>query len=293
MNLQIGKSPLPYAGIREIKQDTLLDDNLKAQLAEDGFDEIIFQKGEQVFIAYQRDMDLSALQLNLDNTLPVEEAGQLSVDGEAVQLLWKDDENRSAGSTLSTLAQSAVQGAGKLMQNPYGRAASIGFASGLVLAVADRNLDTRYDYFQIKPGRKFGRNYQFVPFRSMPALPNHPRGMMLGPNNLTQFRLHRALSVGAPVGAATVGLKAGLEDKVSLTTPLLGLGAAAGGFVAGGLVGTLGDQLVKQAVRNPKTSLAVAGVALAAVGADLAISRMNAPEAQAPSTAVIDRISAP
>ena len=143
--LHIGKASLSVEGIRPLKSDVKTDDaSLKNQLQKDGYDEIIFQKGDQLFIAYQKNMDLSKLQVNLDpakfDVNTAYDAGQLSVDGDAVRVLYVDDENKDSmwAQPFKSMGR-AVTG---LVNHPEGKSALLSFAAGATARAIGGNVSS-------------------------------------------------------------------------------------------------------------------------------------------------------
>jgi len=255
--LNIGKATLSVEGIRPLKADVKADDAaMKAQLQNDGYDEIIFKKGDQLYIAYQKNMDLGKLNLNLDaakfDINAAYDAGQLSMNGDAVQVLYVDDENKS--SMWTQPFKTAAQGVTSLLNHPFGKAAMLGFVGGAVTVVAGRNLNID------------GSGMQAKAFT----------GTLLG------------TGIGSVVG----GLKAGAEhDEPEFWDTGAGVGSAALGYGAGALAGLGGDVLVKAAKDNVKIAAITAGVTAAVVGTGIAIDALS--DSNKPATMrVINRISA-
>lgn len=138
-DLRIGNAKLSVEGIRPLKKDVALDDNLKSQLSNDGFDEVIFQKGDQLYIAYQKNMNLDNLQLNgADfNVNSAYDMGQLSQDGDAVKVLHFDDENKD--SLWVAPFKSFGSSVKSLVNHPFGKSALLGFASGTAMSIVGSN----------------------------------------------------------------------------------------------------------------------------------------------------------
>lgn len=239
--LRIGNSVLSVEGIRPLKNDVKLDDAaLKNQLQKDGFDEIIYKKGDQLFIAYQKNMDVSKLSLNLDKNAfdpnSAYDAGQLSVDGDAVEVLYVDDENKS--SLWAAPYKSVASGVKSMINDPYGKAALLGFVGGAATVVTKRNL-------QLGDGYKLAAN------------PTHSKVLT-------------GTIVGTSLGTVAGGLKAASEtgDGSSLV-------AAAAGYGAGALAGWGGDLLVKAVKENPKVAAITVGVTALVVGTGVAMDYIS------------------
>jgi hypothetical protein len=138
-DLRIGKAIIPVEGIKQLKDVKSLEDpNIKAQLMKDGLDEIVFQKGDKVFIAYKQNLDLSRLKLNLENfdENSAYDAGQLSQDGEAVKVLFTDDENKESFWTApyADMGRAVTD----LINDPIGKSALVGFIGGASAMVANK-----------------------------------------------------------------------------------------------------------------------------------------------------------
>jgi hypothetical protein len=261
-DLRIGNASLSVEGIRPLKKDVQIDDQLKNQLSKDGFDSIIFKKGDEMFIAYQKNMKLDNLKLNPDiNTFDVNSAydmGQMSVNGDAVQVLHVDDENKD--SFWVAPYKSAANGVKSLVNNPFGKAALLGFAGGVVSTVLGKNL-------------------------------NLPDGYGSGGNAVHQ-KLMNATLLGTAGGGVIGGLKAGAEsDTPEFWDTGAGIGAAALGYGAGALVGAGADELVKLAAKNGKVAAMSVGIAAVVVGTGVALDAMS--DNNKPATyRVINQISA-
>lgn len=140
-NLRIGNASVSVEGIRPLKKGVEVNDQLKTQLSKDGLDSIIFKKGDELFIAYQKNMKLDNLNLNLDDknfdVNSAYDAGQLSIDGDAVQVLHVDDENRDS---FWVAPFKSVGNAVKSMVNdPFGKAALLGFVGGATTTLVGTN----------------------------------------------------------------------------------------------------------------------------------------------------------
>jgi len=235
-DLRIGNASLSVEGIRPLKKDVQIDDKLKSQLSKDGFDSIIFKKGDEMFIAYQKNMKLDNLKLNPDiNTFDVNSAydmGQMSVDGDAVQVLHVDDENKD--SFWVAPYKSVANGVKSLINNPFGKAAVLGFVGGATTALVGQH------------SSKVGE------------------------------RVFNATFLGTAGGSVIGGLKAGAEsDKPEFWDTGAGLGSAALGYGAGALVATGADELVKLAAQNGKVAAMSVGIAAVVVGTGIAIDAMS------------------
>lgn len=235
-DLRIGNASLSVEGIRPLKKDVQIDDKLKSQLSKDGFDSIIFKKGDEMFIAYQKNMKLDNLKLNPDiNTFDVNSAydmGQMSVDGDAVQVLHVDDENKD--SFWVAPYKSVANGVKSLINNPFGKAAVLGFVGGATTALVGQH------------SGKVGE------------------------------RVFNATFLGTTGGSVIGGLKAGAEsDKPEFWDTGAGLGSAALGYGAGALVATGADELVKLAAQNGKVAAMSVGIAAVVVGTGIAIDALS------------------
>ncbi|HEY9843143.1 MAG: hypothetical protein ACAI44_21725, partial [Candidatus Sericytochromatia bacterium] len=232
-------------------------------LQKDGYDEIIFQKGDQLFIAYQKNMDLSKLQVNLDpakfDVNAAYDAGQLSLDGDAVRVLYVDDENKT--SMWTQPFKTAGQGVTSLLNHPMGKAAMLGFVGGAVTAVAGSHLNWDSDY-------------------------------SWKPANPSQFKAFYGTLIGTAAGGAIGGLKAGAEydGGPGFWDTGAGLGSAALGYGAGALAGWGGNALVMAAKNNGKIAAITAGVTAAVVGTGIAMDLLS--DRNKPATMrVINKIS--
>lgn len=262
--LHIGKASLSVEGIRPLKADVKADDAaLKGQLQKDGYDEIIFKKGDQLYIAYQKNMDLSKLNLNLDPAKFDENSaydpGQLSMNGDAVQVLYIDDENKT--SMWTQPFKTAAQGVTSLVNHPLGKAAMLGFIGGAITTVAGKhlNFDTDYSNKALNPG---------------------------------QHKAFYGTLIGTGAGTVIGGLKAGAEYDGGPGTwdTGAGLGIAAVGYGAGAAAGWAGNALVEAAKSNGKIAAISVGVTAAVVGTGLAIDALG--DNNKPATMrVINRIS--
>jgi len=264
--LNIGKATLSVEGIRPLKADVKADDAaLKNQLQKDGYDEIIFKKGDQLFIAYNKNMELGKLNLNLDATKFDEnaayDAGQLSLNGDAVQVLYVDDENKS--SMWAQPFKTAAEGVTSLLNHPMGKAAMLGFVGGAITTVAGNRLDW---------GTK-GYGSELIN-------PAHNKAFM-------------GTLIGTGAGAVVGGLKAGAEydGGPGFWDTGAGLAAAAGGYGAGALAGWGGNALVEAARHNGKIAAISVGVTAAVVGTGIALDALS--DGNKPATMrVINKISA-
>lgn len=265
-DLRIGNASLSVEGIRPLKKDVEINDQLKNQLAKDGFDSVIFKKGDEMFIAYQKNMKLDNLKLNPDiNTFDVNSAydmGQMSVDGDAVQVLHVDDENKD--SFWVAPYKSAANGVKSLINNPFGKAALLGFAGGAVSAVLGKNLSLG--------------GYSEAAKVYVEANPVHTK-------------LMNATLLGTAGGGVIGGLKAGAEsDTPEFWDTGAGIGAAALGYGAGALVGAGADELVKLAAKNGKVAAMSVGIAAVVVGTGIALDAMS-DNAKPATYRVINQIS--
>lgn len=245
--IKIGNASLSVEGIRPLKKDVQVDEKLKNQLAKDGFDSIIFKKGDELFIAYQKNMKLDDLKLNLDvNTFDVNsayDAGQLSVDGDAVQVLHVDDENRD--SFWVAPYKTAASGVKSLINHPFGKSAILGFVGGVVTSVAGQHLNIETNYSGV-------------------------------PANPSQHRIFMGTLLGTAGGAVAGGLKAGAEhNEPEFWDTGAGIGTAAVGYGAGALAGLGGNALVTVAKENPKVTAMAVGVAAVVIGTGIALDAMS------------------
>jgi hypothetical protein len=140
-NIRIGNSSVSVEGVRPLKKGVEVNDQLKTQLSKDGFDSIIYKKGDELFIAYQKNMKLDNLNLNLDDknfdVNSAYDAGQLSVDGDAVQVLHVDDENKD--SFWVAPYKSVASGVKSMVNDPFGKAAILGFVGGATTVLVGNN----------------------------------------------------------------------------------------------------------------------------------------------------------
>ncbi|MBT9545039.1 MAG: hypothetical protein IV090_06595 [Candidatus Sericytochromatia bacterium] len=253
-DLRIGNASLSVEGIRPLKKDVQIDDKLKSQLSKDGFDSIIFKKGDEMFIAYQKNMKLDNLKLNPDiNTFDVNSAydmGQMSVDGDAVQVLHVDDENKD--SFWVAPYKSMASGVKSMINNPFGKAAILGFVGGATTTLVGKNMAA----------------------------------------TATSERVFNGVLLGTAGGGVIGGLKAGAESDIpEFWDTGAGVGAAALGYGAGALVAAGGDELVKVAAQNPKVTAITLGVAAVVVGTGVALDALS--DNGKPATyRVINQISA-
>ncbi len=253
-DLRIGNASLSVEGIRPLKKDVQIDDKLKSQLAKDGFDSVIFKKGDEMFIAYQKNMKLDNLKLNPDiNTFDVNSAydmGQMSVDGDAVQVLHVDDENKD--SFWVAPYKNMASGVKSMINNPFGKAAILGFVGGATTTLVGKNMAA----------------------------------------TATGERVLNGVLLGTAGGGVIGGLKAGAEsDTPEFWDTGAGVGAAALGYGAGALVAAGGDELVKVAAQNPKVTAITLGVAAVVVGTGVALDALS--DNGKPATyRVINQISA-
>ena len=270
-NMKIGSYDIKFDEVRRIKSDVQIDDQLKNSLAKDGLDEVIFRQGDELFIAYRDNADFDDLKLNLDvNQFSVDDAynaGQLSVDGDAVQVLFIDDENKD--SFWVEPFKAVGNGARNMVNNSYGKAALLGFVMGAATTIAGRNLET---------GIHGGSTYS-----------NPLAG---SPINPTQLKAFNGIAIGGGIGTTLGALKAGAEagDEKDFWETGAALAAGAGGFGAGALAGWGGDALVKAAKNNPAVAAVAGGVAALAVGTGVTLDLMDANDKPA-NYRTINRIS--
>jgi hypothetical protein len=256
-DLRIGNAKVSVEGIRQLKADTVLDDKTKSSLMKDGFDEIIFKKGDSLYIAYQKNMDLAKLNLNLDEkTFDVNTAydpGQLSLDGDAVQAVFVDDENKdsfwvapykAAGNTITSM-----------VNNPFGKSALIGFSAGAITTLTAK----------IVPGAW---------------------------NDGPSSKLMAGVMIGTGLGTVGAGLKAAEENnEADFWDTGAGIGAAAVGYGVGIGAGIGGYELVKAAIQNPAVTAVSLGATAVVVGTGVVIDKLS--DNNKPATyRVINSISA-
>jgi hypothetical protein len=245
-DLRIGKASIPVEGIRELKAgvDINKDDAVKAQLMKDGLDEIVFQKGDKVFIAYKTNLELSRLQLNLESfdENSAYDAGQLSLDGEAVKVLFVDDESKESfwAAPYKGLGRSIVN----MINEPAGKSAMVSFAGGVATGIVGK----------VVPGAA-----ERVP------------GDIIIPSTMSVGM--KSVIIGTLIGSTAAGLKAGAEDPEWAHPGIAVLNAAcwAGGVGAG--VG--GVELAKIAGRNPVATAVTVGTAAAVIGTGLVLDALS------------------
>ena len=252
MDIRIGNSSLNVEGVRQLKNDVKLDENLKTQLAKDGFDEVIFQKGDEVFVAYGKNMDLEQLNVNfVDGSESFNEdgaydQGQLSVDGDAVKVLHKDDENKKS---LWAVSYTGASKLGKEMVNSSeGRSALIGVATGTSMAIANKYLP------KVSVTGYYHRSAYNIVYGTHKVMSTPMKGIV----------------AGSVVGALAGGVKGSVEkggDCGSMITASVGYGV---GYLAG--VG--GANLVELSVKNPKTTVATVGLASLAIGTSVLLDKL-------------------
>lgn len=136
--MKIGNYNIQFDEIRRIKSDVQLDDQLKNSLAKDGLDEVVFRHGDDMFIAYKSNADFDNLKLNADiEKFSIDDAynpGQLSLNGDAVQVLFIDDENKDSFWTAPI--RSVGDAARYLVNQPLGKSFLMGMAAGAAGTVA-------------------------------------------------------------------------------------------------------------------------------------------------------------
>jgi hypothetical protein len=243
-NIRIGNSTVSVEGIRPLKQGVEVNDQLKTQLSKDGLDSIIFKKGDELFIAYQKNMKLDNVNLNLDaKTFDVNsayDAGQLSVDGDAVQVLHVDDENKD--SFWVAPYKSLASGVKSMVNDPDGKAFILGFAGGAVTTVIGKNLDVSKGEWGDK---------------------------ILNP---THRKIWQGTMIGTSVGAVAGGLKASAERDFNGPGGLI---AGAVGYGVGAAAGWGGNALFHVAKENPKVAAITVGVTAAVVGTGIALDLIS------------------
>ena len=189
MDVRIGNAQLNVEGIKELKKDVKIDDALKNQLQKDGYDEIIYKQGDKLFIAYGKNMDLDKLKINLseEGFSPdrAYEPNQLTVDGEAVDVQHKDDENKE--SFWVAPYKEVGRGAKELINDPIGKSVIFGTVAGLGAGVTSRVMPGAVSYSGYSTGMK---------------------GVMIGTGiGATAGGLRGAIEIGHP--GAVVGAAAG------------------------------------------------------------------------------------
>ncbi len=134
-NLRIQNSNLHVEAVKAIRQGIKLDDNeLRAQLTHDGLDEVVFQKGNDVFIAYGTNLDLSQLKVNADEFSQTgDQQGQLFANNQPIQVLFVDDENKES------FWVSPYKAIAKLLDDPATKAAATGFIGGVISGVTAKS----------------------------------------------------------------------------------------------------------------------------------------------------------
>jgi len=127
--LKIQNTNLHVEGIKKIDRSKLTPETLE-NLKNDGLDEIIFQKGDQLYIAYKRNMDLSHLKINGSefNAHNARDSGQMfaTMDGEPVKVLFKDDENQES------FWHTPFKSIAGILDDPAYKASAIGFLGGAI-----------------------------------------------------------------------------------------------------------------------------------------------------------------
>lgn len=247
-DFRIGNAKIAFDEVRKIKSDVKVDDdNLKAQLGKDGLDEVIFRQGDDLFVAYKKNANFDNLKLNMDkNDFSIDDAynsGQLSRNGDAVQVLFVDDENKD--SFWVAPFKTVGRGVKSMVNDPFGKAAILGFVGGAITTITGRHLNINTSYSGVA-------------------------------ENATHLRVFRGTLIGTGVGAALGGLKAGAENDVKDQWDTgIGLAAAAGGYGAGALTGWGGDELVTLAKNNPKVAAIAGGVTAAVVGTGIALDLLS------------------
>lgn len=268
MDIRIGNSSLNVEGVRQLKNDVKLDENLKTQLAKDGYDEVVFQKGDEVFVAYGKNMDLEQLNVNFVdgaesfNEDSAYEQGQLSVDGNDVKVLHKDDENKKS---LWAASYTGASKLGKEMVNSSeGRSALIGVATGASMAIANKYLP------KVSVTGYYHRSAYNIVYGTHKVMSTPMKGIV----------------VGSAVGALAGGIKGSVErggDCGSMITAAVGYGA---GYVAG--VGA--TTLIELAAKNPKTTAATVGLASLTIGTSVLLDKL-ADNNKASTLSVINKIA--
>ena len=261
MDVRIGNANLNVEGVRQLKNDVKLDENLKTQLAKDGYDEVVFQKGDEVFVAYGKNMDLEQLNVNfVDGVGGFDEnsaydQGQLSVDGDAVKVLHKDDETKTSFWIAPyTGAGNFVKG---MLNSPEGKSVLIGVAAGASMGLAKK-------YVPEVPVQGYKGTYT----------------VMGAPM--------KGIIVGTAIGAAAGGLR----GEAELTSKDRGMSmiSAAAGYAVGYGAGLGSSELIELAAKNPKATAAALGTTALVVGAGVLIDKLS--DNNKPSTLrVINKIS--
>ncbi len=136
-NLSIQNSNLHVEAVKPVRKDIKLDNSeLRAQLTHDGLDEVVFQKGDDIFIAYGTNLDLSQLKVNSDEFNPhhtADQKGQLFEDKRPIQVLFVDDENKESFWT------SPYKAIAKLLDDPGTKAGAAGFIGGVISGVTAKS----------------------------------------------------------------------------------------------------------------------------------------------------------
>lgn len=241
--LRIGKASLPVEGIRELKAGVKLDDeSLKSQLMKDGLDEVVFQKGDKLFIAYKTNLDLSRINLNLEkfDENSAYDKGQLSLDGEAVKVLFVDDESKESfwAAPYKGLGRSVVD----MLNEPVGKSAMVSFAGGLATGIIGKTV----------PG----------------AATKVPTNAMMPAMNT----MMKSVVVGSLIGSTAAGLKAEAEDNNSQGSTILVNSVS---YAAGIGAGIGGVELAKLAISHPVATAVSLGTAAALVGTGIALDALS------------------
>lgn len=127
--LKIQNTNLHVEAIKKVDKTRLTPETIE-NLKKDGLDSIIFQKGDEVFIAYKRNLDLSHIKVNGDafNTFTARDSGQLysTQDQEPVKVLFVDDENKES------FWQAPYKKIAGILDDPAYKASAIGFLGGAI-----------------------------------------------------------------------------------------------------------------------------------------------------------------
>jgi hypothetical protein len=241
-DLRIGKAIIPVEGIKQLKDVKSLEDpNIKAQLMKDGLDEIVFQKGDQVFIAYKQNLDLSRLKLNLENfdENSAYDAGQLSENGEAVKVLFADDETKESFWAAPYMA--VGRGIKDLINSPEGKSGIIAFAAGAATGVVGK----------VVPGAATRVEEKMLPAMSTTM---------------------KSVVIGSLLGSTAAGLKAESENNNLAGATILINGLSYAGGIGAGIGGV---ELAKLCGTNPRAAAITIGTTAAIVGTGIALDLLS------------------
>lgn len=245
-HVRIGNEHISVAGIRRLKSDVdgveklengdiKINENLKKQLNKDGYDEIIFKKGDELFIAYQKNMDLDGIKFNMETASfdpdSAYESGQMSVNGDAVQVLAIDDENQE--SFWVAPYKSMGRGLKSMVNHPMGRTAIVGFGIGATTVLVGKNIGDATKAFN---------------------------GTLIG---------------GGVAGVASGLKAGFEQDLEGYWDTGIGIAATAGGAIVGGATAHFTQELVKSAIQNPKVAGITLGASALFVGTGLVVDMLS------------------